>query len=954
MPELGVTLNTISLFAYILVLGIVVDDAIVTGENVYSHLRRGASPQVAAEKGTVEVAVPVTFGVLTTMVAFVPLLMVEGVRGAIFSQIPMIVIPVLLFSLIESKWILPAHLSGIRLDHEGPILRHISRIQRWFADGLETFIFRIYRPVLNLSLSERYLTVAIFCVGGALLTALIMSGWMRWIFFPRIQSEVARATLVMPAGTPFVTTSAYVDRMTDAALQLQDKYRDPETGQSVVINILSNSGTTGGSSSGQSNRGRVFFEVEAPEKRKIDVTTNDLVREWRKMIGPLPGAESLNFRAEFGRTSSPIDIQLSGSNFEELQAVADQLKTKLGTYPNVFDIEDSMSNGKEELQLRLLPAAETLGVRLDNLARQVREGFFGITVQRIQRGRDEVNVILRYPEQERATLASLQNMTIRTPGGVAVPFAEVASLEPGRTPAAITRIDRNRTMNVTADANKQQANLEAIKSDLEIFLQETTRFYPNVKYSLEGEAREQRDSFNTLIFGLAGVLFAIYALLAIPFRSYLQPLIVMTAIPFGAIGAVIGHWIMDLDLTIMSLMGMLALTGVVVNSSLVLVDYINRQQREEGMSVQEAIKVAGVARFRPVLLTSLTTFAGLTPIIFDKSTQAQFLIPMAVSLGYGVLFATFTTLIIIPVNYLILHDFSRAWYWLFHGTEPLPPKAAAPIQPSETIFGDVSTEDFDSPLVGNQRNLSEEKNLEMSPLSRSTVSQAVTNISPDDDEPSNPLNTAKTDKKSSLVHPGSLATISTGSPLGIVGGDASGNEELLSPLSQPSINQSSMFVDLDAEPDEIDYEDTDKIVSVIEETEPTNEEELSPLSQATISQSTMFVDLDAEPDEIDYEDTDKIVSVIEEIEPANEEELSPLSQSSMNQSSMFVDLDAEPDDEEYEAPQNILSMEEDTADNEEELSPLSRSPMSQPVYFVDLDDEEEEDTKAKNKETVEA
>ena len=1000
MPELGVTLNTISLFAYILVLGIVVDDAIVTGENVYSHLRRGTSPQVAAEKGTVEVAVPVTFGVLTTMVAFVPLLMVEGVRGAIFSQIPMIVIPVLLFSLIESKWILPAHLSGIRLDHEGPILRHISRIQRWFADGLETFIFRIYRPVLNLSLSERYLTVAIFCVGGALLTALIMSGWMRWIFFPRIQSEVARATLVMPAGTPFVTTSAYVDRMSDAALQLQDKYRDQETGQSVVINILSNSGTTGGSSSGQSNRGRVFFEVEAPEKRKIDVTTNDLVREWRKMIGPLPGAESLNFRAEFGRTSSPIDIQLSGSNFEELQAVAEQLKTKLGTYPNVFDIEDSMSDGKEELQLRLLPAAETLGVRLDNLARQVREGFFGITVQRIQRGRDEVNVILRYPEQERATLASLQNMTIRTPAGVAVPFAEVASLEPGRTPAAITRIDRNRTMNVTADANKQQANLEAIKSDLEVFLQETTRFYPNVKYSLEGEAREQRDSFNTLIFGLAGVLFAIYALLAIPFRSYLQPLIVMTAIPFGAIGAVIGHWIMDLDLTIMSLMGMLALTGVVVNSSLVLVDYINRQQREEGMSVQEAIKVAGVARFRPVLLTSLTTFAGLTPIIFDKSTQAQFLIPMAVSLGYGVLFATFTTLIIIPVNYLILHDFSRAWYWLFHGTEPPPPKAAALNEPSETIFGEVSTEDFDSPLAGKQRNLHEEENLEIPPLSRSTTSGA-TNISADDEEPSNPLNKSNPDKKSLVVSQESAMTIPTGAHLGPIEEDTSENTEELAPLSQPSINQSSMFVDLDAEPDESDYEDTDKIVSVVEdseptdekelsplsqstlsqssmfvdldaepdaidyedtdkivtvkeEAEPTNEEELSPLSQATISQSTMFVDLDAEPDEIDYEDTDKIASVVEDSEPIDEEELSPLSQSSMNQSSMFVDLDAEPDDEEYEAPQNIISMVEENADNEEELSPLSRSPMSQPVYFVDLDDEEEDDTRAKNKEPVEA
>ncbi|MBT7202667.1 MAG: hypothetical protein HN867_04145 [Deltaproteobacteria bacterium] len=289
---------------------------------------------------------------------------------------------------------------------------------------------------------------------------------------------------------------------------------------------------------------------------------------------------------------------------------------------------------------------------------------------------------------------------------------------------------------------------------------------------------------------------------------------------------------------------------------------------------------------------------------------------------------------------------------MFHGTEPPSPKATASIEPSEAIFGGVSTGDSDSPLAGNQKNLREEKDLEMSPLSRSPMSQAGTNISPDDNEQSNPLNTPKTGKKSSVVNPEPLATISTVSPLGI-GGDANGNEELLSPLSQPSINQSSMFVDLDAEPDESDYEDTDKIVSVIEETEPTNEEELSPLSQATISQSTMFVDLDAEPDEIDYEDTGKIVSVTEEIEPANEEELSPLSQSSMNQSYMFVDLDAEPDDEDYEAPQNILSTEEETVDNEEELSPLSRSPMSQSVYFVDLDDEED-DPKAKNKETVEA
>ena len=367
----------------------------------------------------------------------------------------------------------------------------------------------------------------------------------------------------------------------------------------------------------------------------------------------------------------------------------------------------------------------------------------------------------------------------------------------------------------------------------------------------------------------------------------------------------IGHWIMDLDLTIMSLMGMLALTGVVVNSSLVLVDYINRQQSEEGLSVQEAIKVAGVARFRPVLLTSLTTFAGLTPIIFDKSTQAQFLIPMAVSLGYGVLFATFTTLLIIPVNYLILNDFSRAWYWLIHGTEPPTLNVKAPVVASDNLLGASSIGDSDSHLEAKRRGNLEEEEIEKSPLSRSQMSQH-TIISLGDKE-SDLLNETTADNKSPAVSPLHAAALSKESLLGTEEGDTDEDKEELSPLSQPSISQSSMFVDLDAEPDEIDYEDTYKIVSVVEDNEPTDEEELSPLSQSTISQSTMFVDLDAEPDE-----------------------------------------------EEYEAPQNILSMVEDeTIDNEEELSPLSRSPMSQSMYFVDLDDEGD-DPKTKNKETAEA
>jgi multidrug efflux pump subunit AcrB len=677
MPELGVTLNIVSLFAFILVLGIVVDDAIVTGENVYTHLRRGENPLNAAIKGTTEVAVPVTFGVLTTMAAFVPLLLVEGRRGDIFAQIPLIVIPVLFFSLVESKLILPAHLAHVHLQGENKFTATLGRFQRWFADGLEAFVFRFYRPLLRAALGQRYLTLSIFVTIAILLVALIMSGWMRFIFFPRVQSEVARATLVMPAGTPFAITDRYVNRMTDAALQLQDKYRDPETGKSVVLNILSTSGSTGGSSSGQTNIGRVLFEIEAPERRTMEVTSNDLVREWRQTIGPLPGAEQLNFRAEIGRSSDPIDIQLVGSDFEQLQAVSEQIKARLRTYPAVFDIQDSLSDGKEELQLRLRPEAQTLGVRLDDLARQVREGFFGITVQRIQRGRDEVDVVLRYPQSERESLEALNSMMIRLQSGAAVPFAEVASLEPGRTPSSITRIDRKRTLNVTADLNKEQANVEAIKADLRTFTEEVARFYPGVSFSLEGEAREQRESFQTLFYGLIGVLFVIYALLAIPFKSYTQPLIVMTAIPFGALGAVVGHWIMDLDLTIMSIMGILALTGVVVNDSLVLVDYINRMRREQGMELWDAVNTAGVARFRPVLLTSLTTFAGLMPLIFEKSTQAQFLIPMAVSLGFGVLLATFTTLLVVPVNYLVLNDIGSGFRWIFGSGAGQPTNEAA-------------------------------------------------------------------------------------------------------------------------------------------------------------------------------------------------------------------------------------------------------------------------------------
>jgi multidrug efflux pump subunit AcrB len=348
-------------------------------------------------------------------------------------------------------------------------------------------------------------------------------------------------------------------------------------------------------------------------------------------------------------------VQLVGADFDVMREIAARIRQRLATYPGVFDITDDFEAGKSEIELELKPQAELLGLSGGDLARQVRQAFFGLEVQRVQRGREEVRVYLRYPRADRESLETLESMLIRTPGGAQVPFEEVAEVKRGRGFAAITRIDRNRKISVTADVDKENADIEGIKADLRTWLAGELTAYPAVSYSLEGEAAEQRDSFSSIQRGLLFVLFFIYVLLAIPFRSYVQPLIVMLVIPFGVIGAMLGHLIMGMSLSIVSILGMLALAGVVVNDSLVLVDYVN-QRRREGASVREAVYAAGGARFRPVLLTSLTTFAGLMPLIFEKSTQAQFLIPMAVSLGFGILFATAITLLLIPMNYLVLED----------------------------------------------------------------------------------------------------------------------------------------------------------------------------------------------------------------------------------------------------------------------------------------------------------
>lgn len=662
MPYLGVTLNVVSLFAFILVLGIVVDDAIVTGENIYRHLRSGEAGIDAAIVGTHEVAVPVTFGILTTVAAFVPIFFIEGMRGAIFAQIPAIVIPVLLFSLIESKLILPAHLKNVKPRTDQKNMFWLMRFQQNVSHGFENSIVRYYRPALNWALDNRGLTLTTAIAVAIVVFTIATSGWMRFVFFPRIESETIRINLTMPANTSFEITDRYINHIAKQSEILKQKYVDEGTGKSLISNILAISGSGGGGA--EPHTGRLALEVVSPEDRHVEKSVSELVKELRQMVGPIPGAELLSYRAEIGRAGNPIDVQLTGGSLEVLEQLAEQIKTHLQGYPGVFEITDSLSGGKQELKLSLKPSAEPLGITLNELARQVRQAFYGYEIQRIQRGRNEVKVMIRFPEDNRRSINDLYKMTLTTPSGKLLPFSEVAEVIPDTSPTSIYRIDRFRIVNVTADVNKQTVDIEAVKRGIRSFTDELLLSHPGVSYSLEGEAKEQQETFGSLKWGLLGVLFIVYTLLAIPFKSYWQPLIVMSIIPLGLTGAIIGHWIMAKDLSLMSMLGMLALTGVVVNDSLVLVDYINKQL-QKGHDLMEAVLNAGAARFRPVILTSLTTFAGLMPLLFEKSTQAQFLIPMAISLGFGILFATMVTLVLVPVNYVLASMLKDRVYRIF-------------------------------------------------------------------------------------------------------------------------------------------------------------------------------------------------------------------------------------------------------------------------------------------------
>ena len=677
MPYLGVTINIVSLFAFILVLGVVVDDAIVCGENIYTWRQRGVDSQTAADEGAREVAVPVIFGVLTTMLAFVPMMLNTSSHGKWQGQIAIIVIAVLAFSLVESKLILPSHLAHSLRDKKPSmwglflpafILRPCSKIgdlfnhfQQWFARGLEKLIEKLYQPALMWALEWRYLTLAIFVGTLTLFIGLLLGGRISMVFFPRVESETVTCRLTMQEGTPFHITESHIMRIEGVVDEMKKDYVD-ENGRSMIEANITSIGGQGLSSSrsrgsqGQTHLGEVVFNLTPPEERTKQISSRAIVIDWRERIGEITGAKELYFRAEMFRGRDPIDVQLTGPDPDQLSEAATLIGKQLGTYTGLFDITDSLDESRAEIQLRIKPEAEQFGLTMADLARQVRQAFYGEEIQRLQRGRDEVRVMMRYPEDARRSLASLDNMRIRTSEGEEVPFTSVAEASIGRSFPRIQRIDRHRALNIRADADKETADLGAIREDLSTYMKTLIRDYPGMRYSFEGEARDERESNSAMIAGVLLIVFGIYAMLAIPFRSYVQPLIVMSVIPFGLIGAVLGHLIEGQSLSMLSLFGMMALSGVVVNDSLVLVDFINRKVKQDGLTIFEAVHIAGASRFRPILLTSITTFAGLYPLLQLKSTQAQILIPMAVSLGYGILFATVITLFLVPINYLILED----------------------------------------------------------------------------------------------------------------------------------------------------------------------------------------------------------------------------------------------------------------------------------------------------------
>ncbi len=665
LPLFDESINIVSLFAFILVLGIIVDDAVVVGESVYSQYHLGERGRKAATNGTRAVLKPVTFAVLTTVVAFIPMLFLPGAEGKLIRAVPIVVIATLLFSLLECLFILPAHLS-VSLDNKRREPTALGKLQGMLARGLNQTIERLYKPLLNLVLSRKGLVIGFFIALFALNLALLYSGWIRVSLFTQIEADVATANIAFAEGTPGATTRAAVAHLDTAARELAQEL-EVETGAAVINHIYAVIGPRTHKSNARElgNRdhiGQVVIELSSARSRGI--SGEEIVRRWREKTGAIAAVVQLQFSSSLNPPKPDINIEISSRNQVELKQAAKEFKQRLAAFDGVYEIRDSLQGGKQRVQLKLKPVARDLGLSLNDLGLQVRQAFHGVQVQSIQRGEDEVKVWLRYPQSERGSLWHLENMPIDLGSEGSVPLLSVADIEYGEKVTSIKRRDRNRVVTISAFVDPQQNSARQVLSKLKAdFLDPLTAASPSLKWSVAGHQKRIEQLLNVLHNGYVLALLAIYIMMAVLFSSYVQPFMVMAAIPFGLLGSFLGHLVLNLEVTLWSFIGMIAVSGVVVNDNLVLVNYIN-ERRMRGSDLSAAVYDAGIARFRPIMLTSLTTFAGLTPLLFETSIQAQFLIPMAASLAFGVMFATLVSLILVPAFYLVVADFKNPLFLL--------------------------------------------------------------------------------------------------------------------------------------------------------------------------------------------------------------------------------------------------------------------------------------------------
>jgi multidrug efflux pump subunit AcrB len=647
MEGIGVSINLLSLFGFILVLGIVVDDAIIMGESAYTEINRHGHSLENVIIGVKRVAMPATFGVLTTIAAFSPMLMVSGTFGVIWKTIGMVVILCLIFSLVESKLILPAHLAHMKLrPYNANTSNYFQRLRASINEKLDSFIKNKYGPLLVKCVHNRYTTLAVFLAMFILTIGLFAGGFVRFVFFPTIPSDFMIAAVEMEAGSSIKQRDLAIQELMFSAEKMNQQLVD-DTGSPVIKHYLA---FDNGPLSGQ-----LFIELTKGETR--DLSDAQIKQVWREYLQEIPGVRSLDISSPGGPGGgSDLDFEFSSNNIQQLKAISAELTEYLEAYTGVTEVNDSFSGGSDEIQLQIKPQAEAIGISLAQLAQQVRYGFYGAEAQRIQRDDEEVRVMVRYPLEERNSVGNLENMRVRAPNGDEVPFSQVADIELAQGYSSIVRVDGSRSITVSGKVNKDVIDPNEVATDvMENIVPEMLQRYPDVSTKLQGASREQGEAMVSLALGFVFALFAIYVLMAIPLKSYTQPIIIMSVIPFGLVGAVVGHMILFKAVSVLSICGIIALSGVVVNDSLIMVDFVNRA-RKQGQSLIDSVLSAGTERFRAIVLTSLTTFMGLMPIVFERSLQAQIVIPMAISLAFGILFATVITLLLVPSLYLILDD----------------------------------------------------------------------------------------------------------------------------------------------------------------------------------------------------------------------------------------------------------------------------------------------------------